>query len=154
MHEKWQNMSVASLHISETNTQTCWDDTMSARCPYSQNILITKARFGHIEVSKCVDQVFDSLGSLGCYANVTDIVGSKCNGKTRCEVACQDTDIVASKTCKIGLPMYLDVTFVCIPGEWISYFQPSNLFIFQCDFLWFGFDISAEILQFIVHNNY
>ena len=48
---------------------------------------------------------------------MTDIVGLKCNGKSRCDISYDDPSIVATKECKTGLPMYTDIGYVCIPGE-------------------------------------
>lgn len=78
---------------------------------------MTKAKYGHIQVGRCVDKIFESFGSLGCYANITDTIGHRCNGKAKCEFAFPDPEIEATKSCKTGLPMYLDVTYVCIPGK-------------------------------------
>ncbi|ELU12288.1 hypothetical protein CAPTEDRAFT_207525 [Capitella teleta] len=101
----------------ETTVQTCDDEVFQARCRFPQELLITQAKYGHIEVSRCVGDIFESLGSLGCYANVTDIVGTKCNGKNRCDIPWNDPEIVATKSCEKGLPMYMDTSFVCIPGK-------------------------------------
>ncbi|ELT87118.1 hypothetical protein CAPTEDRAFT_199044 [Capitella teleta] len=74
-----------------------------------------QARYGHIEISKCVGEIFATWGSLGCYANVTDIVAARCDAKDRCRIAVQDSEIVASKECSTGLPMYMDISYMCIP---------------------------------------
>lgn len=116
--ESWGNDSVYFLTISETHSQTCLNEVFQGRCPYSQNILVTSAKYGHIEISRCVDDLFAGIGSLGCYANITDIIGQKCNGKARCEIAIpEDEEITSTKACKTGLPMYMDIRYVCVPGE-------------------------------------
>ncbi|ELT93840.1 hypothetical protein CAPTEDRAFT_193943 [Capitella teleta] len=102
-------------HIEVVTSQTCDNDIFQARCPSPQRILISHAKYGHIEVSKCVDAMFSSFGALGCYANVTDIVGSRCNGKPRCEIDGDDPVIVSSNVCKAGLPVYMDIAHVCLP---------------------------------------
>ncbi|ELT93825.1 hypothetical protein CAPTEDRAFT_193928 [Capitella teleta] len=101
--------------LNDITTQTCWDDTFEARCLSPQKILIMQAKYGHIEVSKCVGEMFATWGSLGCYANVTDIVAAKCHSKDRCQIKGDDPEILQSKECSTGLPMYMDITYVCIP---------------------------------------
>ncbi|ELU10353.1 hypothetical protein CAPTEDRAFT_224781 [Capitella teleta] len=101
-----------------TTVQTCSDEVFQARCLFSQKILVTQCRYGHIEVSRCVDDIFASLGSLGCYVNVTELVGAKCNGKYRCDIPWNDPEIVATQSCKKGLPMYIDTSYVCIPDTY------------------------------------
>ncbi|ELT87116.1 hypothetical protein CAPTEDRAFT_199042 [Capitella teleta] len=112
-------ISLLLVHCGNTfndiTTQTCWDDTFEARCPSPQKILIMQAKYGHIEVSKCVGEMFATLGYLGCYANVTDTVAAQCDSKDRCQIRGDDPKILESKECSTGLPMYMDITYVCIP---------------------------------------
>ncbi|ELU07613.1 hypothetical protein CAPTEDRAFT_209430, partial [Capitella teleta] len=56
------------------------------------------------------------LGLLGCYANVTKLIGSRCNKQTRCTIDGEDPEVVSSKSCKKGLSMYMDISYVCLPG--------------------------------------
>ncbi|ELT93823.1 hypothetical protein CAPTEDRAFT_193926 [Capitella teleta] len=102
--------------FQETTVQTCDDEVFQARCPFSQELFISQAKYGHIEVSRCVDGIFETFGSLGCYANVTDLVSSWCNKKNKCEIDIEDPGVVSTKSCKNGLPMYLDISYVCVPG--------------------------------------
>ncbi|ELU10350.1 hypothetical protein CAPTEDRAFT_204006 [Capitella teleta] len=101
--------------FQEITVQTCDNEVFQARCPYSQALLITQAKYGHIETSRCVDDIFEELGSLGCYANITELIGSRCNSKNKCEIDGEDTDVMSSKSCKKGLPMYMDISYVCLP---------------------------------------
>ncbi|ELT93821.1 hypothetical protein CAPTEDRAFT_193924, partial [Capitella teleta] len=101
--------------FQDVNSKACWDDEFHARCPSPQKILIMQAKYGHIEISKCVGEIFATVGSLGCYANVTDIVAARCDAKDTCRIAVQDSEIVASKECSTGLPMYMDISYMCIP---------------------------------------
>ncbi|ELT93830.1 hypothetical protein CAPTEDRAFT_193933 [Capitella teleta] len=108
-------LRISYMHALEEQTvQTCAHEVFEARCPYKQELLITQARYGLIEASRCVDDVFADLGLLGCYANVTELIGSRCNKQTRCSIDVFDPDVMASKSCKSGLPMYLDISYVCI----------------------------------------
>lgn len=60
-------------------------------------------------------EVFENLGLFGCKADVKSLISARCNGKQRCEIAIPDPDISASVSCEKGLPLYLDVTYVCTP---------------------------------------
>jgi hypothetical protein len=107
------------LFVAEVDTQTCDNEVFQARCSHSAKILVTQARFAHIEVSRCVNEIFASFGSLGCYANITDLIGQRCNGKNRCDIDDEDPSVLATKECTTGLPMYMDISYVCKPGKYI-----------------------------------
>jgi hypothetical protein len=104
------------LHVSEQSSQTCATETFQARCVLPSKILVTEAKFGHIEVSKCIDEAFADMGQLGCYANITNIVQQRCGGNTRCDIEGDDATILATKQCKTGFPMYMDISYACVPG--------------------------------------
>ena len=102
--------------ISETNTQVCEDEVFRARCPYTQHIVVTQARYGHIQASRCVAANFEVLGYFGCLSDVLDIVSERCDKKQRCEISIPDEEITDPESCLTGLPLYMDVSYVCIPG--------------------------------------
>jgi hypothetical protein len=117
--------------IAVITSQTCDNEVFQARCSHPQKIFITQARFGHIEVSRCVGDVFDTVGFLGCYANITDLIQLRCSGESRCDVERDDSEILSTKECGVGLPMYMDISHTCIPGElpalllWIMPYRTS-----------------------------
>ena len=102
--------------------EACDHEFFTARCPFSQHLLITKALYGHIGIGRCVGV---DLGYFGCYADVQGIVSERCNGKQRCEIAIPDVEIATTKTCVRGIAMYLDASYACIPG---LYFKPFLLY--------------------------
>jgi hypothetical protein len=105
------------ITIAVISTQTCDNEVFQARCAHHDNVYITQARFGHIEVSRCVAKAFEKFGFLGCYANITELVQQRCAGKNRCDIERYDPAIVATKQCEVGFPMYMDISYSCIPGK-------------------------------------
>lgn len=105
------------LFFSEIVTETCDHETFTARCPYSQQILITGAQYGHMALGKCLTVDF---GHFGCAADITDIASSRCNGKQRCEIDTGEEEIRISRereSCLRGLLVYMEISHACIPGE-------------------------------------
>lgn len=98
----------------ETVTESCERETFTARCPYSQQIIITKALYGHMALGKCLTVDF---GHLGCAADITDIVSQRCDGKQKCEIDIDDDEIVNEEPCLNGLELYMEITHACIPGK-------------------------------------
>jgi hypothetical protein len=113
------------------STQTCDNEVFQARCPHPHNVYITRARFGHIEVSRCVAEAVEKFGYLGCYSNVTDIIQQRCGGKNRCDIEGDDAGILATKQCEVGFPMYMDIAYTCLPGECLCLWSIAHLDIFQ-----------------------
>lgn len=103
------------LRVAATREQICHDETFRARCPYSQKLLITSAKYGHIEASRCVSLLFEAMGQFGCMSDVKSIVAERCDRKSRCEVPIPDAQITSTVSCEKGFPLYLDVTYACIP---------------------------------------
>ena len=89
-------------------------ETFTARCPYSQKIIITKASYGHLRIGRCI--AID-LGHFGCSANVENILDKRCAGKQRCEISMPDEEIGATNPCVKGLATYLEASYACIPGN-------------------------------------
>jgi hypothetical protein len=115
--EHFHVIAVNVFAVAVISTQTCDNEVFQARCMHHENVYITEARFGHIQVSRCVDKAFAPLGLLGCYANITDLIQQRCDGKSRCDVERDDTAVFATKECRIGFPMYMDISYTCIPGK-------------------------------------
>lgn len=141
------------LCSSEIETETCDSETFSARCPYSQQLIITKAVYGHIAVGKCLPA--DS-GQLGCYVDVTEIVRSRCNGKQRCQVETYDPEIRSTrdqKPCLKILAVYMSITHACIPGNSLnSHFSNLSLQMIQTSFLFLLIWLCKALLLFTIHH--
>ncbi|ELT93833.1 hypothetical protein CAPTEDRAFT_221620 [Capitella teleta] len=94
--------------------ETCILDTFSPRCPSSQRLFITSSHYGHMKLGKCVTV---NTGHLGCMSDVTDIVRGRCNGKTRCQIAGSDDEVVRTQPCAQKIYTYLNTSYVCLPEE-------------------------------------
>ena len=99
--------------LEETTTEVCDEETFTARCPYSQNVFITRAIYGHIRIGRCIGMDF---GFLGCYADVKHMLETSCARKQRCSLPI-DEEMKSTKSCPKGLVKYLEVSYTCIPGS-------------------------------------
>lgn len=114
---------VIASPLPETVSETCDDETFSARCPYSQVIIITNAQYGHIALGKCLTA---DLGHFGCSADISSVVKRSCDGKQRCQVEESDPAIRKTKQqepCLQLLAVYMEITYACIPGEYETILQ-------------------------------
>jgi hypothetical protein len=68
-------------------------------------------------VSRCIGEAFEKLGFLGCYSNITDLINQRCAGKSRCEIEGDDPSVLLTKDCGVGLPLYMDISYTCVSGE-------------------------------------
>jgi len=76
-------------------------------------ILITSALFGRMRVGRCLPVNH----MIGCVADVTDLVKSRCDGKTSCAISLPDTQLHRRNTCPRHLTAYLEVDYRCVEGK-------------------------------------
>jgi len=90
----------------------CQFETFDARCSDSEVVLVTYASYGRLRLGRCATTDY---GSIGCSADVTELLDSVCSGHSHCSV-----DVVSLRTivqpCSTDLTSYLDVSFYCAPG--------------------------------------
>jgi len=85
---------------------------------------MTTARFGRMRVGKCIDggAFSDSIirqdgRTIGCYADVLDYADRTCSGKTACDIAVPNRDLLSTRPCVSQLTMYFEVAYSCVSGE-------------------------------------
>jgi len=54
---------------------------------------------------------------LGCVADVSDLLKSRCDGKTSCTGSLPDREMHRRKQCRRDLVAYLEVDYQCVSGE-------------------------------------
>ena len=83
-------------------------------------IVIEKALYGRHKVGKCITEKEASRNLesdfFGCYADVHDILNSKCSGRKQCEIRIPDAALERTRTCLSGLQMFLEVSYKCLEG--------------------------------------
>jgi len=96
--------------------------TFEPRCWKNEVIVIEKALYGRHKIGKCISEkeaaAFsqESYDFFGCYADVRDILNSKCSGRKQCEIRVPEPDLERTRTCLSGLQMFLEVSYKCLEG--------------------------------------
>ncbi|ESN91752.1 hypothetical protein HELRODRAFT_165821 [Helobdella robusta] len=68
-------------------------------------VVITKATYGRMRVSRCVTGMY---GDVGCRNDVTNYVSSRCSGKSRCKIYVAEQMLHRLNRCPIELNAYLE----------------------------------------------
>lgn len=84
-----------------------------ARCGRGEAILMTHARYGRMQVGRCVER--QEL-SVGCSLDVLPIVDKRCSGRSSCFIAVPDSELEATKPCSKELRSYLEIAYKCVKG--------------------------------------
>ena len=102
-------------------------ETFRPRCWRNEVILVKSALFGRMKVGRCIgDEASASeLGpmfqkSLGCFANVLNLLDQKCSGRSECDVFIPSEDLRSTKPCSTQLPMYLEASYSCVNGRFTT----------------------------------
>jgi len=95
----------------------CQTEKLEARCDgEDEMVLMTRSRYGRMEVSRCVQSDY---GYIGCSSDVLDVVDSVCSGRRHCTVAVPSADLetAAAVACPGDLKLYLSASYRCLPGN-------------------------------------
>ena len=76
--------------------------------------MIRTARYGRMRIGRCVKTDF---GFVGCYADVADIVATRCSGRRRCSLRVPDPLFEKTTGCNAEFKSYLEVSYTCAPGR-------------------------------------
>ena len=92
----------------------CQWETFNATCTgANETISITSARYGRMRVGRCAPNYY----MIGCVADVSDLVKSRCDAKTSCAISLPDRELAARDPCRKDVNAYLEVDYQCVPGE-------------------------------------
>ena len=89
----------------------CPPESFDAACGPNEVLLIRSALYGRMRVGRCVK--FD-LGYVGCSADVTRILASRCSGRRTCSISLVDDELERGKACPKDLPSYLEASYACL----------------------------------------
>jgi len=108
-------------------SEYCQLETFRARCRHGDVVVMTTARFGRMRVGRCIDARSRSAALekamqsdsnlLGCYADVLDYADRMCSGKTSCDIAVPNRDLLSTRPCVSQLTMYFEAAYQCVSGE-------------------------------------
>ena len=105
------------LKRSETDVAEqayCQSEYFRVKCQPDEVLLITRALYGRMRISKCVKANF---GYVGCSADVTAIMDGHCSGRRACNVRVLDDNFDNLKPCHDDLKSYLGVAYECVKGR-------------------------------------
>ena len=129
--------------VLSTNVYTCTGDVaeycigedFQPRCTGNDVIVILGGRYGRMKVGRCVEvepgfeSMLEDPRYLGCSADVLAVVSRQCSGRSQCQLRVSDQTFDNVNSCYTSLKMYLEVTYMCISGEFISYsLRPVSAF--------------------------
>src|SRR6218665_3228434 len=93
----------------------CQSKFFRAKCQSEDEVIqVQRARYGRMNLSKCVRENF---GYIGCSNNVLDILDGHCSGRHTCRLRILDENFFNMKPCHEDLKSYLAVEYRCIEGR-------------------------------------
>ena len=90
----------------------CIQEEFEATCEENEVIVIQEARYGRMSIGRCVSADY---GNLGCSADVTNYIDTKCSGRHHCEMTVKELIDVA-QPCDKDFSSYLEVKHECVKG--------------------------------------
>jgi len=105
---------IAGAASGERFSSYCETETFNASCPADHVILMTHARYGRMQLSRCVKMDY---GHIGCASDVTEAADWRCSGRRRCKVRVPDAEFAKNKPCPDDLKPYLEAAYVCVRGD-------------------------------------
>ncbi|ELT90890.1 hypothetical protein CAPTEDRAFT_214555 [Capitella teleta] len=90
----------------------CQVDQFTAHCAPGHVILMKSARYGRMELGKCVRS---NYGHLGCSTDARHLVDPLCSGKQMCEFRIFDSVLRTLTPCPEDIESYLEATYQCLP---------------------------------------
>jgi len=101
--------------VDATEHVVCQSKYFRAKCSSPDElVLVQRARYGRMNLSKCVRENF---GYIGCSNDVIDIVDSHCSGRRACSLRVLDENFMNMKPCHEDLKLYLSVKYSCVEGQ-------------------------------------
>lgn len=104
----------ASELSSSSEEIICQSKYFKAKCSFPDEvILVERARYGRMNLSKCVRENF---GYIGCSNDVLDVMDAYCSGRKTCSLRILDENFMNMKPCHEDLKSYLGIEYRCIKG--------------------------------------
>jgi len=100
--------------VCSAGAEYCHNEEFVAECHDGDVILMTSARYGRMELGRCVRTDF---GFVGCYEDVISILHERCSGRPYCSVRVPDAQLDNTEPCNVDLKSYLEVTYDCVAGQ-------------------------------------
>ncbi|ELU04472.1 hypothetical protein CAPTEDRAFT_211921 [Capitella teleta] len=118
----------SSYHSSKIKEYCQWDH-FNATCPRGNVIVMETARYGRMEVGRCISIEYE----VGCSANVLRHVDDRCSGRRSCSIGFPDSDLFKVQPCRKDLVAYFTASYSCVqvagggaPSDPVSPSTPCN----------------------------
>lgn len=108
------NTTTVGVEYLETLEEYCDTESFRANCSESEVILLETARYGRMNIGRCVET---PMGYIGCYRDVLLLADRRCSGKRLCEIHIPNAEFESTRPCLRELKSYLEISYICIPGN-------------------------------------
>jgi len=92
----------------------CLPEVFHAECAVGEVVVMERARFGRMELGRCVTR---NYGYIGCAVDVLTTLDDACSGHRACDLSVSDPALVRTKPCPKDFAAYLDAEYRCVPGK-------------------------------------
>jgi len=92
----------------------CLPEVFHAECAVGEVVVMEKAKFGRMELGRCVTR---NYGNIGCAVDVLSTLDDACSGHRACDLSVSDSALVRTKPCPKDFAAYLDAVYRCVPGK-------------------------------------
>ena len=108
-------VSLSFRFISEVK-EYCLTESFEASCRDNEVVIMGMARFGRMELGRCVQK---NYGNIGCQADVRPLLDGKCSGRTHCRFTVEDPSVglLGTRPCPQDLSPFLQAAFRCERGQ-------------------------------------
>jgi len=113
-----------AVSASADHASFCETETFHATCALDEVIVMTRAHYGRMRISRCVKLDY---GHLGCEADVLELADARCSGRRRCEIRIPDPEFAKNKPCPEDLKPYFEASYECVKGTDEIHLQYSTL---------------------------
>jgi len=89
-------------------------EVFHAECAVGEVVVMERARFGRMELGRCVTR---NYGYIGCSVDVLSTLDDACSGHRACDLSVSDPALVRTKPCPKDFAAYLDADYRCVSGK-------------------------------------
>jgi len=108
-----EGLMVVLVAAAADHASFCETETFHATCALDEVIVMTRAQYGRMRISRCVKLDY---GHLGCEADVLELADARCSGRRRCEIRIPDPEFAKNKPCPEDLKPYFEAAYKCVKG--------------------------------------
>ncbi|ELU12090.1 hypothetical protein CAPTEDRAFT_227122 [Capitella teleta] len=105
----------------EEKVTVCEHNAFTIECPAQQSIVIKKAEYGHIGISKCVEV---DTGHFGCKIDVSSLLDENCQS-SKCIIDANEEEIRKLNPCRRGLDVFIKLSYMCVDAKPLLPCQPQ-----------------------------